>query len=153
MSFSRSQLQDSNNLLWVELVLTCRYITDARGLVIGLLGVMHSMEMKVSVTAFTAVEAYVLPSHLIQVSYLPLCAVRQETLVAASTINWHALCFYGKVDKGSGQRTYCPQQAQLLGSADMLAQAGQGQAAGQHMPLQSQCWWPPWEQDKLTAPS
>lgn len=67
-----------------SLLLTCRYITDARGLVIGLLGVMHNMQMSASFTAFTAVEAYVLPSHLVQVSHLTQCAVRQDTPAA-----WH----------------------------------------------------------------
>ena len=79
---------------------------------IGLLGVMHNMEMSASVTAFTAVEAYVLPSHLIQVSRLPHCAVRQEILAAASTVEWHVLCLIVKemMHQGSacnGQSRVC----------------------------------------------
>ena len=135
----------------VELLLTCRYITDARGLVVGLLGVMHNMDMSASVTAFTAVEAYVLPSHLIQVSYLPLCAVRQETPFAASTVKWHAPCCIMTETKHQGSACVGQSRPCCQGLQTWWLMARQGKPAGQHMPWQSQRWWPLGEPDRLTA--
>ena len=52
-----------------------KYITDARGLVVGLLALLHNTQMIASVTAMTAVEAYVVPTRLLQV-----CLLRELSL-------------------------------------------------------------------------
>ena len=92
-----------------------------------------------------------LPSHLIQVRHLPLCAVRQETPVAADTAEWQALCFILKEMKlqGSacnGQSRSCCQGPQAcwlrLGSADLQ---------GSTCPWRASAGGPLGEPDKLTA--
>ena len=86
-----------------------------------------------------------LPSHLIQVSMVVTCLFvlsgRRRLLLQAQS---SGMLFVSVVQETKHQGSACSGQSRLCCQRPQACwlRPGQGKFAGQHMPLQSQCWWP-----------